>query len=756
MVASITLPSGNLPDLSSAIFAPGENVQAPSLFDQLMAALAPLDDNAGVPQAPSASEPSNVSNLAAQGGFLFQLPPLPAETASPTFAPAEPLNGNAGEDWPGTALPPLPGLNLANFALPPAALEALVAPSAEEALPQAGQALDAGAAPENSQASSASLASPPEPERHGVAQSLPSQIRFALANVPGTPALIVRNILLAQLPIEAAVVNATAPAPAVDGSVLTGNSATPVPSPAANLLIPQTVEHSAPPIAIPLIAAAQIVAAQIIPRSATTIILAAVPEAIPEEVSGAAASANLPDESAALADANGTPSAPAPSLVQNLPLSAALDDGQSDPVPTATSAEPVASDSRLGVSKSKQSPPKVAAAQQDDNPKPETAAIALSLAVQDIVAAPVPQPPAPEALSVTPTGIGEPDDNFNVAAPQAIAPATSPATAPDLDADGDNSPQTVAPQLVNPNGAGSASEAAKTLPPAGLFIANAAPPRSKPASTQTQIPPAVDMASAAPSKETQPSIDTLSSRTNTQPDASAVDSTPSDGSGAAKGDTSVPKAKVEHATPSLSELRTISAAPASSAAPQIAPASPGATPHPAAQNLTPPIAPAWTPATSDVDAPIRVPLMALAGWPDGAMFDALALKIAAKSSAGDTNFQIRLDPPELGRIEVNLNVDASGNAQASLTADKAQTLDLLQRDSGALERALKDAGLDLTGGLSFSLKGEARSGAWRDGQSGRSRSLNIGAIEANLASTSGPATPATYGYGASGRLDITV
>ena len=33
---------------------------------------------------------------------------------------------------------------------------------------------------------------------------------------------------------------------------------------------------------------------------------------------------------------------------------------------------------------------------------------------------------------------------------------------------------------------------------------------------------------------------------------------------------------------------------------------------------------------------------------------------------------IRLDPPELGRIEVSLNVDAKGNAQAALTADKPQ------------------------------------------------------------------------------------
>ena len=138
------------------------------------------------------------------------------------------------------------------------------------------------------------------------------------------------------------------------------------------------------------------------------------------------------------------------------------------------------------------------------------------------------------------------------------------------------------------------------------------------------------------------------------------------------------------------------------------------------------------------------------------MLDALALKIAARSSDGDANFQIRLDPPELGRIEVNLNVDSNGNAQASLTADKPQTLDLLQRDSGTLERALKDAGLDLTGGLSFSLKSDTRSGAWRDAQNGRGRALNIGAIETIAPGAIGPGSPVSYGYGANGRLDITV
>ena len=85
----------------------------------------------------------------------------------------------------------------------------------------------------------------------------------------------------------------------------------------------------------------------------------------------------------------------------------------------------------------------------------------------------------------------------------------------------------------------------------------------------------------------------------------------------------------------------------------------------------------------------------------------LALHIAARSARGDSRFTIRLDPPELGRIEVNLSVTSHGHAQAVLAVEKPQTLDLLLRDAPALERALKDAGLELGSNLSFSLKEEA-------------------------------------------------
>ena len=87
--------------------------------------------------------------------------------------------------------------------------------------------------------------------------------------------------------------------------------------------------------------------------------------------------------------------------------------------------------------------------------------------------------------------------------------------------------------------------------------------------------------------------------------------------------------------------------------------------------------------------------------------NALAVNIAAKSEDGQRHFDIRLDPAELGRVDVRLTVDDAGKAQATLSVEKPQTLELLQKDSSHLERALKDAGLDLSqNGLNFSLKGQ--------------------------------------------------
>jgi flagellar hook-length control protein FliK len=89
-------------------------------------------------------------------------------------------------------------------------------------------------------------------------------------------------------------------------------------------------------------------------------------------------------------------------------------------------------------------------------------------------------------------------------------------------------------------------------------------------------------------------------------------------------------------------------------------------------------------------------------------FAGVAVEIAGKALAGKNHFEIRLDPPELGRIEVRLDVDRDGNVISRMIADRADTLDLLRRDASGLERALQDAGLKTSdNGLQFSLRDQS-------------------------------------------------
>jgi len=110
----------------------------------------------------------------------------------------------------------------------------------------------------------------------------------------------------------------------------------------------------------------------------------------------------------------------------------------------------------------------------------------------------------------------------------------------------------------------------------------------------------------------------------------------------------------------------------------------------------------------------------------------LAFELVRQVNDGNTRFQMRLDPPELGRIDVKLDIDKSGQINARLVVEKSETLDLMQRDQRALERALQQAGLDAgKTNLEFSLKQSPFSGGQqqaRDDQ-GQQFSLNGGRVD---------------------------
>ena len=96
---------------------------------------------------------------------------------------------------------------------------------------------------------------------------------------------------------------------------------------------------------------------------------------------------------------------------------------------------------------------------------------------------------------------------------------------------------------------------------------------------------------------------------------------------------------------------------------------------------------------------------------------AVALKRGVKS--GNDQIQINLEPASLGKIAVRLDFAQDGHVSATFSADRPDTLTLLNNDSRHLEQALHDAGLRTdSGSLTFNLSsGDNGAGARQFAQS---------------------------------------
>jgi len=73
-------------------------------------------------------------------------------------------------------------------------------------------------------------------------------------------------------------------------------------------------------------------------------------------------------------------------------------------------------------------------------------------------------------------------------------------------------------------------------------------------------------------------------------------------------------------------------------------------------------------------------------------------------SGGPQSITLQLQPAELGRVQINIARNADGSASVTVTAERAETLALLQGDQLQLQRSLDQAGLPTEGrSLSFQL-----------------------------------------------------
>jgi len=81
----------------------------------------------------------------------------------------------------------------------------------------------------------------------------------------------------------------------------------------------------------------------------------------------------------------------------------------------------------------------------------------------------------------------------------------------------------------------------------------------------------------------------------------------------------------------------------------------------------------------------------------------VALQIQQNAQNGQNSFHVQLSPADLGQIQVTLKFDGD-RVSAKISADNQDTLDMMKQDSGVLNKALQEAGLQTdAGSLEFSL-----------------------------------------------------
>lgn len=134
----------------------------------------------------------------------------------------------------------------------------------------------------------------------------------------------------------------------------------------------------------------------------------------------------------------------------------------------------------------------------------------------------------------------------------------------------------------------------------------------------------------------------------------------------------------------------------------------------------------------------------------------IAVHIVRAMADGVSRFTVQLQPAELGRVEVKMEIGRDGTVRANVTADRQETVDQLSRDSRVLERALQDAGLKADSqNLHFSLRGGQNG---RDLSENRTSSNSSGTGNADTKEVSEAAMHSHWSTvaGSTGALDIRV
>jgi flagellar hook-length control protein FliK len=114
----------------------------------------------------------------------------------------------------------------------------------------------------------------------------------------------------------------------------------------------------------------------------------------------------------------------------------------------------------------------------------------------------------------------------------------------------------------------------------------------------------------------------------------------------------------------------------------------------------------------------------------------LAATMMRRLESGSRQFTMRLDPPELGQVEVKLTVAADKKVRAVVSADRPEALADLVRSARELVRALAEAGLDLEdNGLTFQMNDPSAGGQQRDSHDQQASRTSQGSHDLSSANT---------------------
>jgi flagellar hook-length control protein FliK len=453
-------------------------------------------------------------------------------------------------------------------------------------------------------------------------------------------------------------------------------------------------------------------------------------------------------------------------------VKAAVKDAASDIVTTdsTTSADPASSAQ--------------AAAVTSGTPAAVAAVIAVPVAATDIVAAPASPAGTMEPLAIAAAAIATSASTVEASKPATAAvqgpgDQPKPASAPAISTTTPSEPLAIAATPV-------AAATDVAVPATAVAVNTQAPatdaiaaPVNQPATKADAVvqanpelaaavaaakPAAVVAPKATPKTTiaTRPGESVASIKTGIQPGVADPPSTSSDAASKAV----APQGQVADGKPKTDGAAVDAAKPASANTDAPAAAATTAAPHEhralgaPAQTDTPDLNQAANaiqqPQAPSATAPAATQLTVTAATAAAVPLNGLALQIAVTAQSGKSRFEIRLDPAELGRIDVRIDVDHHGQLTSHLTVEKPETLAMLRQDAPQLQRALDDAGFKTgDGGLQFSLRDQSSSGQNAGDQAGRNaQRLIIGEDDTIPAAVAGR----TYGRmsGSGSGVDIRV